>query len=169
MPSKYLFLCLMPSLCFANISADAEYGVSVLDAQYNLAEAKVDICKQHETKAQFTQAEKDALKVIPKEHSIAVAYLAKQAWEVCMQPELSEVAASLLVLQELNEKEQSQQLAVKINAVRNILFGGGKLVKEMQYNALPAETKKILNSISTFQQPFDAIALFEDVWGAPSY
>ncbi|WP_293133239.1 hypothetical protein [Moritella sp.] len=42
-------------------------------------------------------------------------------------------------------------------------------MKEMQYHALPAETKKILNSISTFQQPFDAIALFEDVWGAPSY
>ena len=169
MAHKYLFLCLIPSLCFANISAEAEYGVSVLDAQYDLAETKVDICKQHETKALFTQAEKDALKVIPRDQSIAVIYLAKQAWEGCMQPELSEVAVSLLVLQELNEKEQSQQLAVKINAVRNILFGGRKLTKEMQYNALPTETKQILNSISTFQQPFDAMALFEDVWGAPSY
>ncbi|NQZ50389.1 MAG: hypothetical protein HRT95_09475 [Moritella sp.] len=42
--------------------------------------------------------------MIPKEHSVAVAYLANQAWEACMQPELSEIATSLLVLQELNKK-----------------------------------------------------------------
>lgn len=85
-----------------------------------------------------------------------------------MQPELSEIATSLLVLQELNEKEQSQQLAVKIHAVRNTMFGAGKLAEEMEYNALPAETKQVLDSIAAFQQPFDAIALFEDVWGAPT-
>ena len=60
--------------------------------------------------------------MIPREHSVAVAYLANQAWEACMQPELSEIATSLLVLQELNKKEQSQQLTIKINAVRNILL-----------------------------------------------
>ena len=76
--------------------------------------------------------------MILREHSVAVAYLANQAWEACMQPELAEIATSLLVLQERNEKEQSQQLTVKINAVRNII-------------------------------PFDAMALFEDVWRAPTY
>jgi hypothetical protein len=87
-----------------------------------------------------------------------------------MQPELSEIATLLLVLQELcNKKEQSQQLAVKINVVRNIMFGEGKLAKEMAYKVLPAETKQVLNSINAFQQPFNAMALFEDVWGEQSY
>jgi hypothetical protein len=65
MPSKHLFLCLIPSLCFANISAEAECGVSVLDAQYSQAKAKVDICKQSEAKAQFTQAGSTQHRYIP--------------------------------------------------------------------------------------------------------
>lgn len=169
MPNKYLFLFLTPSLSFANISAEAEYGVSVLETQYSQAEAKVEVCKKSEESAQFTQAEKDALKTIPREHSVAIAYLSKQAWETCMQPELSEIASSLLTLQELNKQEQSQQLEIKINAIRNILFGGGRLAEEIEYNALPAETKQVLNNIDALQQPFNAMTLFEDVWGAPKY
>jgi hypothetical protein len=67
-----------------------------------------------------------------------------------MQPELYEIATSLLVLQELNKK-QSQQRTIKINAVRNIMFGEGELAKEMEYNAQPTETKQVLNSIGASQ------------------
>jgi len=151
----------------AEVSEKTKYASFVV--QVNLAKysEKNDIC--HKKMSDFTLSEvnKGNIQKLPKEAAAGLAKLLDDALLRCAQPEVFNLANSLLILQEQNSVEKSDVIEEQIYLIRTLVFSKTTITPNIVYSKLPPEIQSKLNSIDFLKHPFDIFKVIEGAWGVP--
>ncbi len=165
----FVSLTFMVSLnAIAEVSENAKYAS--FQVQVNLAkyQSKSEAC--HNKMKSFVLSDSDKIKVqaLPKEAGAGLAKLLDDALTQCAQPEIFNLASSLLLLQEQNLVDKSKEIEEQIFLIRKLVFSKTSISPQIEFDKLPSNIKSDLNKICFLKQPFDLFQVIEGAWGMPN-
>ena len=142
----------------------ASFAVQVNLAKYN---EKSDICHNKMRSFTLSDVNKGKIQRLPKEAGVGLSKLLGDALLQCAQPEVFNLANSLLILQEQNSVEKSAVIEEQIYLIRKLVFSKTTIAANIEYSKLPPEIQSKLNAIDFLKYPFDIIEVIEGTWGVP--
>jgi len=111
--------------------------------------------------------DKKQIQSLPKEAGAGLGKILDDALIQCTQPEIFNLASSLLLLQEQNVVEKSKEIEEQILVIRQLIFSKTSITTTIEYEKLPVKTKADLNKIDFLKKPFDLFQVIEGAWGVP--
>lgn len=156
-----------PFYTTAEVSEEAKYAsftVQVNLAKYN---EKSDICHNKMRNFTLSEVNKKKIQKLPKEAGVGLSKLLSDALLRCAQPEIFNLANSLLILQEQNSVEKSAVIEEQVFLIRKLVFSRSSILSNVEYSKLSPEIQSELDSIEFLKQPFDLFKVIEGAWGVP--
>jgi len=151
----------------SKVSEEAKYAS--FDVQVNLEKykSKSQICHQKMKDFVLSDKDKKQIQSLPKEAGVGLGKILDDALIQCSQPEIFNLASSLLLLQEQNVVEKSKEIEEQILVIRQLIFSKTSITTKLEYEKLPVKTKADLNEIDFLKKPFDLFRVIEGAWGVP--
>ena len=169
MLNKIIFslMLVVPFCSMAEVSEEAKYASFVV--QVNLAKysEKSDFCRNRMRSFTLSDTDTIKLKKLPKEAAAGLTKLLDDALLQCAQPEVFNLANSLLVLQEQNISEKSAAIEEQIYLIRKLVFSKTSIQPNIKYSKLSPELQSELNNVDFLKHPFDMFIVIEGAWGIP--
>lgn len=162
------FIFLIPLLAMADISEDGKYASSLVQINLSKYQKKSEICHQSMKKFSLSDIDKIKMQSLPREAGFALGKLLDDALNQCAQPEIFNLANSLLLLQEQNLLEKSGAINNQIEVIRKLVFSKTSLSTKAEYDKLSPKIKYDLAEIDFLKKPFDLFVVIEGVWGIPN-
>ena len=151
----------------AEVSEETKYASFTV--QVNLAKysEKSDLCHNKMRNFTLSDVNKGKIQKLPKEAGVGLSKLLVDALLRCAQPEVFNLANSLLILQEQNSVEKSAVIEEQVYLIRKLVFSKTTIAPNIEYSKLSPEMQSKLNSIEFLKHPFDMIEVIEGAWGVP--
>lgn len=163
----YPLLLALPFYSMAEISEEAKYASFVVQVNLTKYSEKSDFCRKKMRSFTLSSTERTHLKKLPKEASKGLTKLLDDALIQCTQPEIFNLANSLLILEEQNTLEKSSVIEEQVSLIRKLVFSKTSIQPNIEYSQLSPELQSELNQIDFLKHPFDMFVVIEGAWGAP--
>lgn len=148
---------IMPCFTFAGDDFYFEY----LNDKVTEYSNKILICDSKKVTPKLSEGEINILKRIVSERPLILAYLSTSSYNKCLQPERGELAEALLSYQYLELPIYTRNLA---KSTEKLTFTTD-YDNLKSYESLSKNDKKIIDSITVLQQPFNELEVFENIMG----
>ena len=156
---KRILIALLGLGCHAVIAAPLD----LLNQAFAAVGSKTEICRQQrDAQPPLAQPSLDRLRQLPKAQVMVFLDLAyEQAMNRCLQPELGEL---LLLHAELRQAAADSTVLATVAQQEALLISASAVERRLQYQALPAAARNQLTTMAEFHQPFDGIAVMEQLY-----
>lgn len=164
----FLFILVFPLHSIAEISKEAKYASYNLQVNLAKYKAKSEVCHRKMKSFILTHNDMVKMKSLPREAGMGLGKLLDDAITKCSQPEVFNLANSLLLLQEQNLVDKSNDIQEQIFIIRKLVFSKNSILAKIEYEKLSSKLKLDLDAIDFLKQPFDLFQVIENSWGEPN-
>ncbi|WP_432453306.1 MULTISPECIES: hypothetical protein [unclassified Agarivorans] len=169
MLNKIIFTLLLtlPFYSIAEISEEAKYASFLVQVNLTKYSEKSERCRNKMRSFTLSSTDRARLKKLPKEASKGLTKLLDDALLQCTQPEIFNLANSLLILEEQNALEKSSVIKEQVHLIRKLVFSKTSIQPNIEYSQLSPGLQSKLNKIDFLKYPFDMFVVIEGAWGLP--